>query len=182
MPRILADDLLITTRAKGHMVAFIAALNATHEYLHNIGARVAPNKSYNFSTDKSTRTTLRNHDWCNISGHIEVITHGRDLGAHFNFTSGVRCTTITARIDEAVKMCQRLAYIPICIEDKIKLIQTAILPKALYATEASHITEASIAKLRSAIINSSRIAPPLVLFLQLPRIRDDGAMKNADAC
>ena len=33
IPRILADDILIITKAKGHLQTFTAALNATHLYL-----------------------------------------------------------------------------------------------------------------------------------------------------
>jgi len=154
IPRILADDILIITTAKGHLQSFTATLNATHLYLHNIGARVASNKSYNFSTSKLARQSLAKHLWTNVDGKIAVITHGRDLGAHFNFTTGNRSTTITQRIDEAIRMCQRLRFLPISIHDKIKLIHTAVLPKALYATEASHITEACMTRLRTAIIDT----------------------------
>ena len=94
IPRVLADDLLILNIGRGHLEAFTKALNATHEFLYDMGARVASNKSYNFSNNKGTRTWLRTHIWTKIEATISVINHGRDLGAHFCFTTSNHAGTI----------------------------------------------------------------------------------------
>ena len=46
---ILADDVLIVATGKQMIGHFTNALNATHDYLNRMGARVAPDKSHNFA-------------------------------------------------------------------------------------------------------------------------------------
>ena len=43
---ILADDVLILGTGMKMVSRFAEALNATHRYLHLMGAKVAPGKSY----------------------------------------------------------------------------------------------------------------------------------------
>ena len=47
---ILADDVLIIGTGIKMLARFVGALNATHEYLHHMGAKVAPDKSYNVAS------------------------------------------------------------------------------------------------------------------------------------
>ena len=47
---ILADDVLIIATGIKMLSKFAKALNATHQYLHQMGAKVAPDKSYNFAS------------------------------------------------------------------------------------------------------------------------------------
>ena len=45
---ILADDVLILGTGMKMLSKFAGALDATHKFLHLMGAKVAPDKSYNF--------------------------------------------------------------------------------------------------------------------------------------
>ena len=47
---ILADDVLILATGMRMITSLASALNNTHLYLHEMGAKVAPTKSYNFAS------------------------------------------------------------------------------------------------------------------------------------
>ena len=49
---ILAEDVLIISTGMKMASTFAKALNPTHKYLHKMGAKVAPDKSYNFASSK----------------------------------------------------------------------------------------------------------------------------------
>ena len=46
-PRVLADDMLITSFGYKHLTKFEKALDHTHAYLKDMGAAIAPSKSLN---------------------------------------------------------------------------------------------------------------------------------------
>ena len=54
-PRTLADDLLIMATGTGHLEQFEYNSNLTHKHLYDLGAKVAPNKCYTFSSEASAR-------------------------------------------------------------------------------------------------------------------------------
>ena len=66
---ILADDVLIIGTGMKMVSRFAKALNATHQYLHKMEAKVAPDKSYNFASSSKARIWLKNTLW----KHIESI-------------------------------------------------------------------------------------------------------------
>ena len=51
-PRVLADDIMVSIAGVGSFDRFVPMFNATLQYCNGIGARVAPDKSFTFSTDK----------------------------------------------------------------------------------------------------------------------------------
>ena len=55
---ILADDVLILAIGKEMIGRFAKALSETHRYLHTMGARVAPAKSFNFESNKRQQCGL----------------------------------------------------------------------------------------------------------------------------
>ena len=71
------------------------ALNSTHEYLNDMGARVAPAKSYNFASSKKAATWLSKTTWDHIGAKIKVVTDLRYLGAHLT----TRHTPTSATLD-----------------------------------------------------------------------------------
>ena len=60
---VFADDLLLLGISANHLQAFIYAFSRTHEYLHDMGARISADKSFLVMT----------HPF----GHIFVKTGGR---------------------------------------------------------------------------------------------------------
>ena len=56
------------------------ALNTTHEYLNDMGATVAPSRSYNFASDSKAAKWLQATTWDHIEAKIDVVTDFRYLG------------------------------------------------------------------------------------------------------
>ena len=84
--RVLADDILTKAEGDDHCHVFTRAFEETHMYLHMMGAKLAPPKSYIFSTASAARRKLAKYLWPQLGTVIEVVHHTRDLGAHINTT------------------------------------------------------------------------------------------------
>ena len=82
-PRVLADDLQIVASGPRHLENYVHASDLTHAHLHDMGARLAAQKSISFTSEPAARKWLRNHKWRRIGGKIPVITDVRGLGAHW---------------------------------------------------------------------------------------------------
>ena len=91
---ILADDVLIIGTGMKMFTKFAGALNATHRYLHHMGAKVAPDKSYNFASCKKARNWLNETMWKHIDSSIHVITDFRYLGTHLTTRHAANSSTI----------------------------------------------------------------------------------------
>ena len=50
---ILADDVLILSQGKMVIDKFVDGLNSTHLYLQAMGAKVVPDKSFNFASNNT---------------------------------------------------------------------------------------------------------------------------------
>ena len=94
---ILADDVLIIATGLKMVSNYAKALNATHKFLHAMGAKVAPNKSYNFSSSKIAREWLKQTRWGNINSEIEVVADLRYPGAHLTTKSSTSSGTLDKR-------------------------------------------------------------------------------------
>ena len=108
---ILADDVLILSTGTKMASTFAKALNATHKYLHKMGAKVAPDKSYNFASANKVRQWLRDTHWELINSSIEVISDFRYLGAHLTTRENTSSSTLDKRWEKgeaAAKATQAL--------------------------------------------------------------------------
>ena len=90
---ILADDVLILGTGVKMLSKFAGALNATHRYLHLMGAKAAPDKSYNFASCKKARNWLKETMWKHIDSSIHVITDSQYLGAHLTTRQATNTST-----------------------------------------------------------------------------------------
>ena len=72
-PQILADDILLLTWGKKMLHRFARGLKATHIYLEDMGAKVAPDKNYNFASTVTARNWLRKTYWRTIKTSITVV-------------------------------------------------------------------------------------------------------------
>ena len=86
IPRVLADDVMVLARGADHVRRFQIGFTQTHGYVQDIGGRIAPSKSYTFSTHPTARQWLRDHIWQRLDAIIQVVLHARDLGAHLNLS------------------------------------------------------------------------------------------------
>ena len=139
VPRVLADDMLVSARGSNHGQLFQQAFHTIHEYLDMIGARVASSKNYTFSTDENVRSQLRDHIWPMLNSTICVVNHIRDLGTHFNVNDRKACTTLTDRLNAAIRLCEKLHYTRLPYYFKQQVVKVLILPTALYGCEASFV-------------------------------------------
>ena len=103
-PRVLADDIMVSVAGAESYETFVPIFNATLQYCKDLGARVAPDKSFTFSTDKKVRKKLVHHFWMPIHATLNVLRHTRDLGTHLSFGASLIGTTINNRVEEAIKI------------------------------------------------------------------------------
>ena len=132
--RVLADEILVTSTGPDHEQVFRKAFEATHRYLHRMGARLAPKKSFIFSTEKAVRSALARHRWSELDTRIEVVQHTRDLGSHVNTLLCNRSTTLTGRMANGIIMARRIARLPMGDNEKAKVIRTKASPGSQHAT------------------------------------------------
>ena len=111
-PKVLADDVLMVVNGRRMLEKFAAVLNATRGYLQAMGAKVAPTKSFNFASSKSSRDWLADTWWAEIGAHIEVVKDFRYLGAHFCSAGARGYRTLEKRVEEAVHKMRRLQHVP----------------------------------------------------------------------
>ena len=150
-PRILADDIMITTTGQTtHLRKIVPAVEATFTYITDIGGRIAPHKSALFSSTSVARTVLRQHTWNAIDNQkVKVMLDFRDLGAHLNTTARTTGATLTARLTKALRTFRITNYLPIDTKQKYQALRTKGLPYALYGCE-SHNQLATALWLNSA--------------------------------
>ena len=152
MPRILADDLLVTAHGRYHRSKAVQAMEMSIEYFQDIGAKVATNKCFTFASNDKTRNYLRKLCWKHINKTIPIKNNFRDLGTHLNFTNAHNGATLTKRMEAGINMCTRLKWLGLSIQTREKIVLTNILPAAMYGIESTRACKSTLEKLRSAIL------------------------------
>ena len=117
VPRVLADDLLVMSLSP-KLDVFIEGYEATHIYLADMGAKVAPNKSYTFSSSADFRGWLKDYVWPALGKCIVTFINFRDLGSHLNFSMRPCGATLTARIGRGTEIINRIRWLPVSFEEK----------------------------------------------------------------
>ena len=116
-----------------------------------MGAKVAANKSFNFTNSSVAEKLLRDTWWPVVGSTSEVVDSFRYLGSHMNVAGRGRNTTHTARVVKAVVTTSRVARLPVPLEDKAQVICIKVLPAALYGTETYDCPDSTVAKLLTTI-------------------------------
>lgn len=119
---------------------FAKALNVTHKFLHAMGSKIAPNKSYNFSSNKKAKEWLKQTRWGNINSEVEVVADLRYLGAHLTTTSSTSSGTLYKRWEKAAQQLRKLRYCPTESEATVRVILSKVYAAALYGVEAPQAT------------------------------------------
>lgn len=151
IPRVLADDILLITTGPTALCDFTTALDTTHQYLSRLGARVAPNKSITFASSPAHRRFLAKHIWQYIGQTIQLVLLTSDLGAHINTTIRITSSTLNNRMEQAIDLIYRMAWLPLEPHVLATAIRTRAFPKAFYACEASSLPAKSLAAIRTAV-------------------------------
>lgn len=153
-PRVLADDMLVAAHGEDHLHSFKAAINETHVHLKAMGAKLAPDKSTNFSSHQEARDWLGNHAWKHTGGKIPVKMHAKNLGAHICLTNTWCNPTGRDRLRKATTSVKKAQHIRVHYVHKIQLIRANMLPMGFYGCEASELPDQELSQLRSASIDT----------------------------
>ena len=133
--KILADDVILIAKREYMLRDFPEALEATHRYLHDMGAVVAPTKSLNFTSSKTAKTWLEDTTWIAINSKIKVVNDLRYLGGHLSMKGEMSNPTINSRLTRAVEQLRKLRYLPASHDDKTKIILSKKYPGCFYGIE-----------------------------------------------
>ena len=153
-PKLLADDIFIQAKGKGMEKVFAAALKKTHTYLHDMGAKNAPAKSFNYGSTAEARQWLRDTLWSEISSAIEVVEDYRYLGAHISTDGRGHDATWVDRVAKAVATTAKIARLPIGAEDRAKVLRAKVIPAALYGVETVPTRDKQVSKLTAAFVKA----------------------------
>lgn len=154
VPRVLADDIMTYASGERHEQRLITAYQATHEYLADMGARLAPTKSCSFSTCKHTSNRLRHYTWPHISTTIPVANNFRDLGAHLRPTNAHNSTTLNDRLRKATTKVTRIRTFRLAGHTTAASIRIFCHSMALYGAEVAQPAEDCLAAYRTAIVDA----------------------------
>ena len=97
--KVLADDVMVIAKGRRMLRQYTKALDYTHQYLQDMGAKVAPGKSYNFASTDLRRKWLKETWWEKTQGNIIVVKDLRYLGGHISTTGKMCRDTIEARCE-----------------------------------------------------------------------------------
>ena len=153
---ILADDVLILATGKTMIGQLAEAINRTHQYLHEMGAKVAPDKSYNFASTVEGKKWLQQTWWEGIQAKIDVVQDFRYLGAHLSAGNSISSATMDKRWEKAQSQLKKLKHAPASNDAKVKAIHAKVYASAMYGIEAAAVTPAKIAKLAASVIDVFR--------------------------
>ena len=154
--KVLADDVLMVVKGRRMLRQFTKALDYTHQYLQDMGSRIAPAKSYNFASTVIGRKWLEETWWKKIQSNITVVKDMRYLGGHLSTTTRMSRATIEARCEVGLVQSTKLRYVVAASDDKVKAILTKVFAGIMYGIEGSDITEAMAARISAAVIDVFR--------------------------
>ena len=152
-PRVLADDVLLYARGEWHLERFVQGYIITLQYIQDMGAKTAPEKSFVFSTNEGARKWVKTYVWPIINQTVTIILHTGDLGAHLNTCRRVASTS-TARIYEATAIIRRIRFLPHQYGVKAMVIRTKAFTKGPYGCEAVHVNETALRAMQTATVEA----------------------------
>ena len=156
--KVLADDVLLVSKGKTYLRSNADALDYTHGYLHDLGSKVAPPKSYNFANNPKGRKWLEETEWRHIGMKIKVVKDMRYLGGHMCTANSMRSPTLEERWGNVLVHLKKLRYICAEPKDKVKAILGKIYPGVFYGIEGSDLPERMVATLSAAVFDTFRSA------------------------
>ncbi len=96
---------------------------------------------------------MREYEWDDQGLKILVVSHYRDLGSHLCLDNTMAATTSTKRMKRATQMVKRLRWVNLLQEEKAKVVQSNVLPAALYGIEMGRTNQSAIENLSAAIVD-----------------------------
>ena len=151
-PKILADDILALAHGKDCLELFRTVLDQTHQYIEDMGGKLAEGKSINFATNPEHKKWLKQSKWKATGKGIEVVSDFRYLGSHCNVTGKAKATTNINRIKLGILQTAKLKKLPIDRQKKANTLRTKIYKGAFYGTEVVQIPERQLADITTAVL------------------------------
>jgi hypothetical protein len=127
------------------------AINKTYELLQDMGAKIAPNKSFVFSNRTQARKWYTKHVLVNISACILVVRSVRDLGGTIHTVGKSYAKVIDARIVQSLSTLRKFRHLPHDGKTKALFIQSKILQATPYGIESAEPSGHLLRKLQSGI-------------------------------
>ena len=138
-------------------------------FITTAGGRIAPSKSYAYSTDKRTTKRLHNTRYDILQyAKVLVIRQCRDLERQLNIMKRVMALTLTKRISKARRSIRKIGGIPTATRRKARLLRAKAFTEASYASSISAANKTELRSTQSAIVNAVcpkgfPCVPPLLL-------------------
>ena len=104
------------------------------------------------STSRAVRSDMRRWVVTDEADRWSVKQDARDLGGHLDSTFRGRSTTLATRVRLVIARLELISALPLDFHGRLRLIRSMVIPGALHGKEASFLAEASLRKLRTAII------------------------------
>ena len=148
-PYAYADNWTWITRDfREQFRALCKVLNFTLALCMNIDL----SKSWAWGATKDFRKSceLLNLIFPDQSISIDIKESAKDLGIEIHYNKRSTLGSIAERIEDGIKRCDRLRWIPIDIDQKARIIQTAIWPAALHSADAQMVGDKHWKDLRGA--------------------------------
>ena len=124
-------------------------------FITTAGGRIAPSKSYAYSTDKRTRKRLHNTRYDILqNAKVPVVMPCRDLGGQLNMTKRVMAPTLTKRISKARRSIRKIGGIPTATRRKDRLLRAKAYTEDTYASSSSPANKTELRSTQSAVVNA----------------------------
>ena len=155
-PKVLADDVLMVAQGRSMLKKYAKALNFTHLYLQDLGAKVAPTKSYNFSSTEAGRKWLKKTWWPYIHTNISVVKHMTYVGAHLSTTAARKNNTLVDRWDDVCLQLSKLMHTADDDEAKITATFGKVFVGTMYGIEGTDISDSMVGKIAAVVLDAFR--------------------------
>ena len=145
-PQGYADDVGLTSE---HPTTVLQACALTEEFANLTGTQVNSAKSHVWATTSERRDIIANQATIGQEA-LTLVTSDRRLGAHLAYTGRRARTTLSHKLQECVRMCERVQHLPISLPRRAHLVASGIMPKALYGCAATPPAKRDVRRLRAA--------------------------------
>ena len=142
----------MSTNQKAHFLAYQQMLRGTSA----LRLQIDHDKSWHWGTKKDFRDFCLTFDCLHPQGDVKVQVKNsvKDLGEVVSYSKGgVSLGFIKEKIDGAITRLHRLEWIPVSLQTKAKMIQSAVWPLALYSSDTTYIGKHHYTSLRRAAVN-----------------------------
>lgn len=128
----------------------------TLNLVQSLKMKISLKKSWVWASSKQLREQMKLLNLLFPDGTcvFDIKESARDLGELVQYSRKQVIQPLAERIQAGIKRLQRLAWVPITLQQKAKIIQTGIWPFALYAVDTHYTGKSHFEKLRAAVVQA----------------------------